>query len=73
MVPWHSLPWITHWILEHGRVPPLDHDGWAYVIVVAEKGVASTWNRVPTRAKFRTEVEQAHWRANRAVLHLAPA
>lgn len=51
------------WVLEHGRVPTLDHDGAIYAIVVAEKGPASTWDRVPTRAQFRTEAERAQWRA----------
>lgn len=49
------------WVLEHGRVPALDHDGWAYTILVAEKGVASNWDRVPTRARFRSDAEQTQW------------
>ena len=50
------------WVLEHNRIPALDHSGAVYAIVVAEKGPASTWDRVPTRAGFRTAVEQAQWR-----------
>jgi len=51
------------WALEHGHVPPPRYDGWAFTIVVAEKGSASTWNRVPTRSRLRTEAEQAQWLA----------
>jgi SAM-dependent methyltransferase len=50
------------WTIEHGRAPPpLQYDGWAFTVVVAEKGPASTWDRVPTRAGFRADAEQARW------------
>ncbi|HEY7229032.1 MAG TPA: hypothetical protein VH558_01540 [Pseudolabrys sp.] len=49
------------WALEHGRAPPLQYDGWAFTIVVAEKGTASTWDRLPTRARSRNDAEQAQW------------
>jgi SAM-dependent methyltransferase len=49
--------------IERGHAPDLQHDGWAFTIVVAEKGPASTWDRVPTRARIRNEVEQAQWQA----------
>jgi SAM-dependent methyltransferase len=51
------------WALEHGRAPDLQHEGWAFTAVVAEKGTASSWDRVPTRAGFRNEREQAQWLA----------
>jgi SAM-dependent methyltransferase len=49
------------WSLEHGRAPALQHEGWAFTIVVAEKGSASTCDRIPTRAGLRNESEQAQW------------
>jgi len=49
--------------VERGRAPELHHDGWAFTLVVAEKGPASTWERIPTRARCRNEVEQAQWLA----------
>jgi SAM-dependent methyltransferase len=49
------------WILEHGRTPAVRHEGWAFTIVVAEKGPGSTWDRLPTRAGFRNESEQQQW------------
>jgi SAM-dependent methyltransferase len=49
------------WVIENGRAPPLQYDGWAFTIVVAEKGSASTWDRVPTRTGFRNNAEQARW------------
>jgi SAM-dependent methyltransferase len=51
------------WAIEHGRAPPLLHEGWAFTTVIAEKGPASTWDRIPSRAGFRSEAEQAHWLA----------
>lgn len=51
------------WILEQRRFPALDHKGWAFAIVVAEKDVASTWDRVPNRAGFRRDTEEVQWRA----------
>jgi SAM-dependent methyltransferase len=51
------------WMIEHGRAPRLDHAGWAFAIVVAEKGPQSSWNRLPTRAEFRAGSEQTHWLA----------
>jgi SAM-dependent methyltransferase len=51
------------WALEHGRAPDIQHDGWAFTIVVAEKGPTSTSDRVPTRHRFRTEAEQELWLA----------
>lgn len=47
--------------IEHGRAPQLRHEGWAFTLAVAEKGPASTWDRVPNRARRRNEVEQARW------------
>jgi SAM-dependent methyltransferase len=51
------------WALGHGRAPALAHEGWAFTIVVAEKGPASTWDRIPTRAALRNDAEQAQWLA----------
>jgi len=47
--------------VERGCAPELQYEGWAFTFVVAEKGPASTWDRVPSRARYRNEVEQAQW------------
>lgn len=60
-VPQAFLAVDYKWAIEHGRAPPLQYDGWAFTVVVAEKGAASTWDRLPTRARFRSEAEQAQW------------
>jgi SAM-dependent methyltransferase len=52
------------WVVEHGHAPTVDHDGWVFAIVVAEKGKASNWDRIPARANLRTDIEQAHWLAS---------
>jgi SAM-dependent methyltransferase len=49
------------WALSRGRAPQVNYEGWAFTVVVAEKGPASTWDRVPTRAGLRTDAEQAQW------------
>ena len=49
--------------IERGRAPELRYDGWAFTLVIAEKGSASTWQHVPRRARCRNEVEQAQWLA----------
>jgi SAM-dependent methyltransferase len=51
------------WVVEHGHAPAVDHEGWAFAIIVAEKGSDSTWDRIPTRANLRTGVEQSRWLA----------
>ena len=62
-VPMALLAMDYRWIVQHGQLPPLDHEGWAFVIVVAEKGAASGWDRIPTRARFRSDDEQERWLA----------
>ena len=49
------------WISKQGRAPPLNHDGAAFIIVVAEKSKASTWDRMPVRAAIRGSAEQTQW------------
>jgi SAM-dependent methyltransferase len=49
------------WAIDHGRAPDLEYDGWAFTVIVAEKGPSSTWDRIPIRARFRSDVEQAQW------------
>jgi hypothetical protein len=44
-------------------VPAVDHEGWAFVIIVAKKGSDSTWDGIPNRANLRTGAEQARWLA----------
>jgi SAM-dependent methyltransferase len=51
------------WVIEHGHAPAVDHQGWAFAIIVAEKGSDSTWDQIPTRANLRTDIEQACWQA----------
>jgi SAM-dependent methyltransferase len=51
------------WMIEQGSAPQLIHEGWAFAIVVAEKGEDSSWDRVPAQAGFRNSAEQAHWLA----------
>ena len=42
--------------------PGLDHKGWVFTIVVAERGLAGTSDRAPIRAGLRTDAEQGQWR-----------
>jgi SAM-dependent methyltransferase len=52
------------WAIEHGHTPRVEHQGWAFAIVVAEKSETSTWNSVPTRANFRAAADQMRWLAS---------
>lgn len=52
------------WATVKGRAPALNHLGWTGAIVFAEKGTASTWDRIPHRSQFRADDEQACWLAS---------